>query len=148
MLKHKVACWFATAAVSSCLTMAQNSQAHLSSEKSAPDPLKTVTKPLAEKSATTPVHHKSSSVLPPTSAGSANTGTELSRIEGEKVSTKGRANEGSGALKNTSTSKTAHAPGDTGPGINYKYQKPAGGTQANTPNAHMPNSSVPRVKKN
>ena len=127
--------------------MAQNSQAHLSTEKSAPDPLITVTKPLTEKSATTPVHHKSSVVLPPT-AGNANTSTELSRIEGEKVSTKARTNGGSGAPKNTSSLKTANPSGDSGPGINYKYQKPAGGTQANTPNAHMPNSSVPRVKKN
>jgi hypothetical protein len=147
-MKYKVACCFATAAAWSCLAMAQNSQAHLSTAKSAPDPLKTVTKPLTEKSATTAVHHKSSVVLSQTPAGSTNTSTELSRVEGEKISTKGQTSGGTGALKNTSPSKTANISGGSGPGINYKYQKPAGGTQASTPNAHMANSSVPRVKKN
>lgn len=145
-MKYKVACCFATAAAWSCLAMAQNSQTHLSTAKSAPDPLKAATKPITEKSATTPVHHKSSVVLP-TPAGSANTSTELGRVEGEKVSTKGQTSGGT-ALKNTSSSKTANPTGGSAPGINYKYQKPAGGTQANTPNAHMANSSVPRVKKN
>lgn len=147
-MKYKVACCFVTLAAWSCVAMAQNSQAHLSTAKSAPDPLKTVTKPITEKSAATPVHHKSSVVPPQKPAGSANTSTELSRIEGEKASAKGPTSAGTGASKKTSPSKVANTSGGSGPAINYKYQKPAGGTQANTPNAHMANSSVPRVKKN
>ena len=83
MMKCKVACWFAVAAVWTCLATAQSSQSHLSSAQP-PDPLKTVTKPLTEKSAT-PAQHKSSVAMPQQPAGKANTNAELSRLERQKI---------------------------------------------------------------
>ena len=81
MMKCKVACWFAVAAVWTCLATAQSSQSHLSSAQP-PDPLKTVTKPLTEKSAT-PAQHKSSAAMPPVRR--TNTNAELSHLERQKI---------------------------------------------------------------
>ncbi len=81
MMKCKAACWFAVAAVWTCLATAQNSQSHLSSTQP-PDPLKAVTKPLTEKSAT-PAQHKSSAAMPPVRR--TNTNAELSHLERQKI---------------------------------------------------------------
>jgi hypothetical protein len=146
MMNYKVACWLATAAVFTCVATAQNSQLYLSTTRPAPDPLKNATKPLTEKSATT-VHSKASAVLPQKPASGGNTSAELSRLERQKVTAKSPQTSGASSMPKKSSSK----PGDTSTAsaaaINYKYQKPAGGMQAETRNARTPNSSTPRVTK-
>jgi hypothetical protein len=145
MMNYKVACWLATAAVFTCLATAQNSQLYLSTTRPAPDPLKNATKPLTEKSATT-VHRKTPAVLPQKPA-SGNTSAELSRVERQKVTAKSPQTSSASAMPKKSSSKPGDASTASAAAINYKYQKPAGGMQAETRMAHTPNSSTPRVTK-
>lgn len=145
LMKNRVAFWLAIGAVCTCLATAQNSQVHSSAAKSTPDPLKSATKPLTPKSGTTP-HHSSPSVPTSKPASTGNTNAELTRLERQKVTTKG-PKPGAGTPKNPTGSKPADTSSASGPGINYKYQKPAGGMEAATPNAHSPNSNTPRVTK-
>ncbi|MFZ0294378.1 MAG: hypothetical protein WAL52_12295 [Candidatus Sulfotelmatobacter sp.] len=134
MMKYKVICWFVIAAASTCLATAQSA-----------DPLKNATKPLTEKSAT-PAPHKSSVALPP--ARTTNTNAELNRLERQKIVLSDNPKSAApSARKNASSMKPAETSADSSAPIDYKYQKPAGGRQADTPNAHTPNSSTPRVTK-
>ncbi len=146
MMKCKVACWFAVAAVWTCLATAQSSQSHLSSAQP-PDPLKTVTKPLTEKSAT-PAQRKSSVAMPQQPAGKANTNAELSRLERQKIVLSNNPKSvAPSSAKNTSSPKLKSTATASSAPIDYKYQKPAGGRQSDTPNARTPNSTTPRVTK-
>jgi hypothetical protein len=150
MMKYKFASCLAIAAVWTCLATAQTSQAHLSSTRPTPDPLKNATKPLTEKSANPP-RHKSSVVPSPKSAGAGKTSAELTGLERQKDAAKGPTNSATSSPRNTASSKppasSKTADASAGNGIDYKYKKPAGGLQAETPNAHAPNSSTPRVTK-
>jgi hypothetical protein len=152
MMKYKFASCLAIAAAWTCLATAQTSQAHLSSTRPTPDPLKTATKPLTEKSANTR-RHKSSLVPSPRSAGAGKTSAELSGLERQKDGAKGPTNSPTSAPRNTAsskppaTSKTAGMPAANGTAIDYQYKKPAGGLQAARANAQVPNSSTPRVTK-
>ena len=147
MMKCKAACWFAVAAVWTCLATAQSSQSHLSSAQP-PDPLKTVTKPLTEKSAT-PAQHKSSVAMPQQRAGKANTNAELSRLERQKIvlSNNPKSVAPSSTKKYCLTETEKYGDSRSSAPIDYKYQKPAGGRQSDTPNARTPNSTTPRVTK-
>lgn len=152
MMKYKFASSLAIAAAWTCLAAAQTSQAHLSSTRPTPDPLKSATKPLTEKSANTP-RHKSSAVPSQSSEGARKTSAELTGLERQKDAARGPTNSATSSPRNTASpkppasSKTADTSAGNGAGIDYKYKKPAGGLQAQTPNAHAPNSSTPRVTK-
>jgi hypothetical protein len=146
MMNYKLACWLATAAVFTGLATAQNSQLYLSTKPSAPDPLKNATKPLSEKSATT-VHRKAPVVLPQKPASGGSTSAELSRVERQKVTAKSPQTSSASSLPKKSSSKPADTSSASAAAINYKYQKPAGGMQAETRMARTPNSSTPRVTK-
>jgi hypothetical protein len=152
MMKYKLASGLAIAAAWTCLATAQTSQAHLSSTRPTPDPLKNSTKPLTEKSANTP-RHRSSVPPPQRSAGAGKTSAELTGLERPKDRAKGPTNSATSSPRNTASSKppaiskTASTPAANGTAIDYQYKKPAGGLQAQTPNAHAPNSSTPRVTK-
>ncbi|HWO40143.1 MAG TPA: hypothetical protein VNO32_66115 [Candidatus Acidoferrum sp.] len=151
MMKYEFASCLAIAAAWTCLATAQTSQAHLSSTRPAPDPLKNVTKPLTEKSANTP-RRKSSVVPSQRSAGAGKTSAELTGLERQKDAAKGPTNSASSprytaSSKPPAPSKTASTPAANGTAINYRYKKPVGGLQAQTPNAHSPNSATPRVTK-
>ncbi|MGA9508848.1 MAG: hypothetical protein WBV55_09535 [Candidatus Sulfotelmatobacter sp.] len=144
MRKCKVACWFAVAAVWTCLATAQSSQSRLSPAPPA-DPLKNITKPLTEKFAA-PAPHKSSVALPP--ARKANTNAELSRLERQKIVLSNNPKSATPSTrKNASSTKAAETSGGSSAPIDYTYQKPVAGRQADTPNARSPNSSTPRVTK-
>jgi len=153
MMKYKFASGLAIAAAWTCLAAAQTSQAHLSSPHPTPDPLKNSTRPLTEKSANTP-RHRSAVVPPQGSAGGGKTSAELTGLERQRDAAKGPANNATNSARNTASSKppatpkTAGTPAGNGTAIAYQYKKPAGGLQAQTPNAHSPNSSTPRVNKN
>jgi hypothetical protein len=147
MMKYKLASGLAIAAAWTCLATAQTSQAHLSSTRPTPDPLKNSTKPLTEKSANTP-RHRSSVPPPQRSAGAGKTSAELTGLERQKDAAKGPTPRNTALSKSAATSKTAGTPAANGTAIDYQYKKPAGGLQAQTPNARAPNSSTPRVKKN
>ena len=152
MMKYKFASCLAITAAWTCLATAQTSQAHLSSTRPTPDPLKKATRPLTEKSANTP-RHRSSVVPSQRSAGAGKTSAELTGLERQKDAAKGPTNSATSSPRNTAsskppaTSKTAGTPAANGPAIDYQYKKPVGGLQAQTPNAHAPNSSTPRVTK-
>ncbi len=142
-MKTKVACFFAVGVAGICLATAQTSQTHSSSAKTGSDSAKAATKPLTPKSAM-PAPHKSSVAVPNASKGGSNATTQLNRLE--------RQPAGGGAAKGTlpakvTVPKTSAASAGNGSGINFKYQKPAGGMKATTPNPHSPNSSAPRVNK-
>jgi hypothetical protein len=147
IMKYKVACWFAIAAVCACLATAQNSKVQSSTSRPAPDPLQSVTKPLTEKSATPP-HHTSSALPPPRPASSAKTSDELTRLERQNVAAKGPKSGSASAPKAPPASKPADTSAGNGSGINFKYQKPAGGMEASTPNAHAANTNARVTKKN
>jgi hypothetical protein len=147
MMKYKVACWFAIAAAWSCLAAAQSSQSHLSSPAQPADPLKTATQPLIGKSAA-PAQHKSSVVMPQKPASKANTNAELTRLERQKIVLSNNPKSvAPSSTKNTSSPKSASTSAGASVPIDYKYQKPVGGRQADTPNARTPNSTTPRVTK-
>jgi hypothetical protein len=150
MMKCRVASLFAVAAAWTCLATAQSSQSHLSSAPQ-PDPLKTATKPLIEKSATS-APHKSSVAMPPVRT--TNTNAELGRLERQKIvlsnnpkSVTPSTQKSAASTKTVASTKTAETSAGTSAPIDYKYQKPAGGRQADTPNARTPNSTTPRVTK-
>jgi hypothetical protein len=153
MMKYKFASGLAIAAAWSCLAAAQTSQAHLSSTRPTPDPLKNATRPLTEKSASTP-RHRSSVVPPQRSADAGKTSAELAGLERQRDAAQGPTNSATRSPRDTSsskplaTSKAAGTPAGNGTAIDYQYKKPAGGRQAQTPNARAPNSSTPRVNKN
>ncbi len=147
MMKYKVACWFGVAAAWTCLATAQSSQSHLSSPAQPVDPLKTATKPLTAKSAA-PAPHKSSVAMPQKPSGKASTNTELSRLERQKiVLSNGPKSATPTSTKNTPSPKPAGTSAGSSAPIDYKYQKPVGGRQSDTPNARTPNSTTPRVAK-
>ena len=146
MTKYRVACCFTVVAACTCLAMAQSSVGRLSTPPPA-DPLKTATKPLTPKSAA-PAHHKASVMLPQKPTGKDNTNAELTRLERQKTVLSSSPKSGSPiAPKSSSTAKPADPSAGSGPAIDYKYQKPAGGKQADTPNARAPNATTPRVTK-
>ena len=89
MMKYKFASGLAFVAAWTCLATAQTSQAHLSSTRPTPDPLKTSTKPLTEKSANTP-RHRSSAVPAQRSAGAGKTSAELTGLERQRMRLRGR----------------------------------------------------------
>jgi len=146
MMKSMIVGLLATFVAGICLATAQSSKAHSSSTKTGSDPLTTATKPLTPKSAMEP-RHKSAAVLPSSNKSAARTSTELSRLERHPAKT---TNE-----KSTASVKAASVPktGSSDPTAvsnsrtNFKYQKPNGGVQAATPNAHSPNPPTPRVTK-
>lgn len=146
MTNYKVACWLATAIVFTCVATAQNSQLYLPTTRPAPDPLKNATKPLTEKSATT-VHHSSPAVMPQKPVSGSSTSAELNRLERQKVTAKSSRTSSASSLPKKPSSKAADTSTESAAAINYKYQKPAGGMQAETRNARTPNSSTPRVTK-
>jgi hypothetical protein len=145
MMKCRVVCLFIAVAALSCLGTGQNSQGRSSSPgKPGPDPLQSATKPLTPKSAM-PAHSKSSVAVPNASAYGGSTNAELNHLELQNVTAGGaksaaRPPKGTSALKSADTSTS-------GSGINFKYHKPAGGTQASTPGANSANSNTPRVTK-
>jgi hypothetical protein len=153
MMKYKFASGLAIAEAWTCLATAQTSQAHLSSTRPTPDPLKNSTRPLTEKSANTP-QHRSSVVPPQRPAGAGKTSAELTGLERQRDAARGPTNSATNSPRNTAsskppaTSKTAGTPAGNSTAIDYQYKKPAGGLQAQTPNARSPNSSTPRVNKN
>ena len=129
------------------LAMAQSSQARSSPTKSGTDPLQTATKPLTPKSAM-PTQRKSSAAVPATSTGNRNTTAELTHLERQKIKAGSSQSVTKGSGKGAPAIKPAETSAPNGSGINYKYQKPAGGMKATTPDANAKNSSTPRVKKN
>jgi hypothetical protein len=146
-MKHRVAWLLAiTASIGvvpppTALGQSASSTASLTA-KPGKDPLKSATKPLTPKSAI-PVPHKSAPVIPP--ATGVHTSSDLTRLERTSIS--GSSSKGTGA-------SPAKAPpigksSDTTPSqtMNFKYQKPVGGTQASAPNARAANSSKPRVNQ-
>jgi|HubBroStandDraft_6_1064221.scaffolds.fasta_scaffold00039_47 hypothetical protein len=144
MTQYKVICLFVAIAGGLCLATAQSSQVGSSSAKRGADPLQTATKPLTPKSAMPP-QRKSPVVAPKASAGTAKTDLELTHLERQNI--KAPSAKTSSAAKGVSVPKSA-SPSAGSSGIDFKYQKPAGGKQAATPEAHSANSATPRVKKN
>ena len=147
MMKYRVVYLCAAVATLTCLATAQSSQVRSSSTsaKRDPDSLQNATKPLTPKSAM-PAQHKSSAAPLNAPKSGGNTSAELTRLERQPVKADGSSRDPKEAAKPPAVPK----PGGTsasGPGINYKYQKPAGGLTATTPNANSKNSSVPRVTK-
>jgi len=144
MKKSRLISLSITVASMSLLCLAQSTKLQTSSSRPAADPLENSTKSITPKSAM-PAHRKSSAVLPPTTG--KNTTAELTHLENQKVKSGNTSNVGKNPAKGTSN-KPADTSVSNGPAIDYKYQKPAGGKQAVTPNANVRNSSTPRVKKN
>jgi hypothetical protein len=154
MTKHKIACLFMTLAALICLATAQSStqrskvgssSAKTSSAKKGADPLKTATNPLTPKSAM-PTAHKSPVAVPGAPKSDRSSSAELTRLERQP----GKAGAKSGntvPAKAASAPKSAEASAGTGSAINFKYQKPAGGTKAAKPDANSANSSIPRVTR-
>jgi hypothetical protein len=145
MAKCRVLFLCAAFAASVTLSMAQGTQVRSSSAsaKPGPDSLQNVTKPLTPKSAMPP-QHNSAPVMPMPSEASR-TNAELVHLERQPIKA---STSGSAKAKGAPLVKSANASAGNGSGINFKYQKPVGGTQATVPNAQAPNSSTPRVKKN
>ncbi len=146
MMKYRIICLFVTLAASISLATAQNSQVRSSSAKSSKDPLQTATQPLTPKS-TMPPQRKSSTVVPSGSKSTQKENAELSHLERANIkaggSEKGSSNGSKGAAKGTALPESSRG----GSGINFKYQKPAGGLKATTPAANSKSSSTPRVTK-
>lgn len=132
------------AAALSVVAAAQNSKLQSSSAKTGPDPMLSATKPITPKSAM-PVHRKSAIALPATAG--KNTTAELTHLENQKIRSGSTTNENKGPGKSVTGTKPVENSAASGPAINYKYQKPAGGKQATVPDANTRNSSN-RVKKN
>jgi hypothetical protein len=147
MAKCRVLFLCAAFAASVTLSMAQGTQVRSSSAsaKPGPDSLQNVTKPLTPKSAMPP-QHNSAPVMPMPSEASR-TNAELVHLERQPIKAN-TSTSGSAKAKGAPLVKSANASAGNGSGINFKYQKPVGGTQATVPNAQAPNSSTPRVKKN
>jgi len=146
-MKHKTIFLFLALAAMIGVATAQSSQGHsLSGSKSGADP---ATKPLSPKSAM-PAQHKSSVPAPVASSAKGSTTSELNHLEHQNPhATKGSATR----AKSTPAPKPAAQPKSTetstakGSGVNFKYQKPKGGMQAETPDPNSANSKTSRVKK-
>jgi hypothetical protein len=145
MMKYRVVCLFVTFAAGICLATAQDSQVRSASPKSGPDPLQTATKPLTPKSAMPP-QRKSSAAVPNPATANHNTTAELTHLERQNIKAPSAKSNSTGPAK--SAPKSAGTSAANGSGINFKYQKPAGGTQAPNPGANARSSGAPRVKKN
>jgi hypothetical protein len=149
-MKCKLAGCFLLAAVWGCLATGQSSKPYSttsSSTKTGPDPMKNATKPLTEKSAMPSQHHTPADTTPPKSSGTANTKAELTKLERHPVATTSPKSSTANSSKNSGGSKPADHSDANGSGINFKYQKPAGGLEASNPNARSANSTTPRVTK-
>jgi hypothetical protein len=114
-----------------------------SASKSGKDPIKAATKPLTPKSAM-PEQRKSAPATPP--ATRTHTSSELGQLERSSVNASNSKPKQSSAAKVPSIAKSSSTttPSQT---MNFKYQKPVGGTQATPPNARAANSSKPRVNQ-
>jgi hypothetical protein len=100
------------------------------------DPLKSATKPLTPKSAM-PAQRKPAPVMPP--ATGAHTSSDLNRLE--------RTNIGASTSKGAAPAIGKSSDPTPSQAMNFKYQKPVGGTQASAPNARAANSTKPRVSQ-
>jgi hypothetical protein len=145
MKNSRIVTLLITAASMTALCIAQSTKPLSAPAKNAKDPLVNATKPITPKSAM-PAHPKSATVLPPTTG--KNTTAELAHVENQKVSSGRASNLSNGSGQSEPGTKRAVASAASGPPIDYKYQKPAGGKQAVSPDANVKNSSTPRVKKN
>jgi hypothetical protein len=142
-MKSKVACLFAIAVTGICLATAQNSSSRPASAKPGQDPLQNAVKPLTPKTAM-PSDRKSARAVPPPSAEPQKTNAELNRLEKQKI--KSGSSE-SGSKASSAKGTTAPKAPPSGSAIDFKYQKPAGGMKATTPDANARNSGTPRVTK-
>jgi hypothetical protein len=150
MSTYRVAGLIVTVVAAVCLATAQSSQLPASSGKSSPDPLHASTKPLTPKSAM-PAPHKPSGAMQNTSKSSTNTTAELVRLEQPPNKAAASKSGTTAPAKPISIAKSTKSTGTSdgkNSGINFNYQKPAGGPQATPPGARSANSSKPRVKKN
>jgi hypothetical protein len=147
MTTSRVAGLFVTVTAAICLTAAQSSQLPSSTGKSSPDPLHASTKPLTPKSAM-PSPRKPSGPTPNTPKSSANTTTELVRLEQQPNRAAASKNGAAELAKPAPIAKSTGTSQGKNSGINFNYQKPAGGLQATPPGGRSANSSKPRVKKN
>jgi hypothetical protein len=146
MIKCKVVCWFLTVAAWTLMATAQSPRAGSSPAKATADPLQSATKPLTPKSAM-PAKHKSSVVAPSPAASSKNTTAELTHLEHQSIKA-GSSNSGNkGPAKSVPLPRPATTSAASGPGIDFKYQKPVGGMKAANPNANSPNSTKSRVQE-
>jgi hypothetical protein len=144
-MKYRVVCLFVTVAAGIFLAAAQDSQLRPSSASGA-DPLKRATQPLIPKSAM-PVHHPSPAVAPNGATSGRNTNEELNHLERQNVKTPSSKSGKTGTAKAASVPKSPDASAGRGSGINFKYQKPVGGTTAANTAANQKGSSIPRVTK-
>jgi hypothetical protein len=142
-MKHSVVCLFLTMATWTFPATAQNSQVGMASAKASPDPLHTATKPLTPKSAM-PTHRKSTTAPNPPKSGS-NTTAELIHLEQQNVKAPASKSGTAGTMKETP--KATGTSASSSSGINFKYQKPAGGPQAPNSGANSKSSGTPRVTK-
>jgi hypothetical protein len=143
-MKTKVAYFlFAIAVAGMCLATAQNSSPRPASAKPAKDPLQNATKPLTPKTAM-PSDRKSPNAVATPSTATQKTNAELSRLEKQKIKA---GNSGSGSKVTSPKGTSAPKSGPSGSATNFRYQKPAGGVKALTPDANSRNSSIPRVTK-
>lgn len=154
-MKHRVAwllavtLWLGIANVAAALGQSSSSSsspvaAKSSGSESGKDPIKSATKPLTPKSAM-PEQRKLAAVVPP--ATGAHTSSELGRMERSSVRASNSKPEGSSAAKVPSITKSSGTAPSQSQSMNFKYQKPAGGTQASAPNARAANSTKPRVNQ-
>jgi hypothetical protein len=144
MMKCRVFSLCVAVAASISLATAQVAPVRSSSTKAGADPVQNATKPLTPKSAMPP-QRKSSLVTPKATSG-GNTNTELTRLERQPIKAGTPKSGSAGPAKGAPVAKSTTASA-AGSGINFRYQKPVGGTQASTPDALTPNSGTPRVKK-
>jgi hypothetical protein len=142
MTKRRAVGLFLTVATWTCMAAAQSSPGGSSSAKASPDPLQSATKPLTPKSAM-PAPHKSSVVAPNPSG--RNTTAELTHLEQQNIKS-GSSNSSKGSAKSVPPLKPAGTSG-SGPGIDFKYQKPVGGMKATKQNANAPNPTKSRVQE-
>jgi hypothetical protein len=150
MTKFRVVCFFVTIAFGICLATAQNSTTRSSSSaRPGSDPIKAATKPLTPKSAMPPQHKSGTAAPVPhnTTKGRA-ADAELTRLEHQNLKVKGSTTGNPPAPNHATSRKPSATSAQKGSGIDFKYQKPVGGTQAAKPAARSANSSTPRVQKN
>ena len=136
----KIAYLFIAMIAGTALAAGQSSGAGKTTAK--PDPVSTVNKPLTPKSAM-PGQHKSAAAMPVNSNSQQKTSAEIDRVERENV----KAGTPKTAAPKTTNGKSSDATSGNNTRISAKYQKPAGGMTAATPNARTRNSSTPRVNK-
>jgi hypothetical protein len=148
-MKHKIIFFFLALAAMIGLATAQSSQGRsLSGSKSGADP---ATKPLSPKSAM-PAQHKSSVPAPVVPSATGSTTSELNQLEHQNPhassSTKGTARTKSApAPKPAAQPKSTETSTAKGSGVDFKYQKPKGGMQAETLDPNSANRPNQRVKK-